>query len=387
MPGATLVDVSQCGTISHFLRCVLTGALVGCAACGPSGPGPCEDPAPGVVCTIAGTGAYGFNREGLPATESDMYLPSSVRRGPDGRIYVMDFNNQLLRVIDENGLFQTVAGNGFHALADTSVPAVDSPLENPIDFTWDPDGLLVFVSYHDPRVIQIDADGNLVTLAGDGEVGIRGDEGDFEDPLVARFIQLDGIAIADDGTIYVSDSLANRVRMLRDGTIQTVAGTEREGYSGDGGPATMAQLHWPSALALRDDGTLLIADTRNNVVRALSPDGTIDTIVGTGEAGFAGDEGPALEAQLNQPYGLAVADDGTLYISDRENFRVRQVDPDGTIHTIAGNGTNDFTGDGGPALEAAFGHVGRISLDQGEALLVADQSNSCARRIMLPLDP
>lgn len=334
------------------------------------------------MCLIAGTGAYGFNRDGLAGPDTDFYLLSAVRRGPDGFVYLMDFNNQRLRRIEGDGRIYTVVGSGFHALADTSVPAVDSPLENPIDFTFDPEGRLVFTSYHDPRVLRLE-DGNLVTLAGDGELGEIGDEGDFGDPLLARFIQLDGIAIADDGTIYVSDSLANRVRMIRDGVISTVAGTERRGYSGDGGPGTAAQLYWPSALELMPDGTLLIADSLNHVVRALSPDGTIDTIAGTGEAGFSGDGGPASEAQLNWPYGLALADDGTLYVADRESFRVRRIAPDGTIDTIGGTGVNGFEGDGGPALDASFGHLGRIALD-GDSLLIADQSNSCARRLYLP---
>lgn len=337
---------------------------------------------PGSVCLIAGTGAYGFNRDGHEGPDTDFYLLSAVRRGPDGLVYLMDFNNQRLRRIEDDGRIYTIAGSGFHALADTSVPAVDSPLENPIDFTFDPEGRLVFTSYHDPRVLRIE-DGSLVVLAGDGELGEIGDEGDFGDPLLARFIQLDGIAIADDGTIYVSDSLANRVRMIRDGMITTVAGTERRGYSGDGGPGTAAQLYWPSALELMPDGTLLIADSLNHVIRALSPDGTIDTIAGTGEAGFSGDGGPADQAQLNWPYGLALADDGTLYVADRESFRVRRIAPDGTIDTIAGDGVNGFDGDGGPALRASFGHLGRIALD-GDTLLVADQSNSCARRLYLP---
>lgn len=362
-------------------RILIAMALVA-AGCGDDDR--CADLTPGSVCTFAGTGEYGFNRDGNLPLRSDFYLLSAVRRGPDGRVHLMDFNNQRLRVIDDEGRVQTIAGNGFHALADVSVPAVDSPLENPIDFTFDPDGLLVFTNYHDPRVLRITASGNLETVAGDGELGIRGDEGDYGDPLAARFIQLDGIAIASDGTIYVSDSLANRVRRIRDGVIETVAGTGNNGYAGDGGPGTEAELHWPSALELTPDGELLIADTRNHAVRVLRTDGTIETLAGTGVAGFSGDGGPATEAQLDQPYGLALATDGTLYISDRQNFRVRRVRA-GVIETIAGTGNNGFRGDGGPALDADFGHLGRVALDVGETeLLLADQSNSCARRILLP---
>jgi sugar lactone lactonase YvrE len=334
-----------------------------------------------MVCRIAGTGELGFNRDGLAPGETDFYLPSAVRRGPDGVLYLMDFNNQRLRVLD-GGVVRSIVGSGFHAVADVTVPALDSPLENPIDFAFRPDGRLVFVSYHDPRVLLLTEDGRLEVLAGTGEIAVRGDEGDLEPPRFAQFIQLDGIAIAADGTIYVSDSLAHRVRRIRDDVIVTVAGDGREAFGGDGGPGPEASLSWPSALELDPDGNLLIADTRNHRVRRLAADGTITTLAGTGEAGFSGDGGPATEARLDQPYGLAVAPDGTVYVADRGNFRIRRVSPDGVIDTIAGDGIEGNTGDNGPALAARFGYLARIALD-GDALLLADQSNACARQIVL----
>lgn len=366
-------------------RACYLGAMRACAAvlivllavgCQPS----CDEP--GVVCRLAGTGELAFNRDGLPPEQTHFYLPSSVRRGPDGRIYVMDFNNMRLRVIDDDGLVRTLVGNGFHAVADTTVPATESPLENPIDFAFAPDGTIVFVSYHDPRVLRLTPGGTLEVVAGTGELGVRGNEGDFEDALDAAFIQLDGIAIADDGTIYVSDSKANRVRMIRDGIVYPVAGNGRDAYAGDGGPATEASLDWPTALALDASGALFVADTLHHVIRRIDPDGTITTVAGSGAQGFAGDGGPPEAAQLSQPYGIAIAEDGTMYIADRENFRVRRV-RNGVIETIAGTGVNGLAGDGGLARDAELGHIARVALD-GDALLVADQSNGCARRITLP---
>ncbi|MCB9593252.1 MAG: SMP-30/gluconolactonase/LRE family protein [Sandaracinaceae bacterium] len=345
--------------------------------------GPCDPSVPGIVCRIAGTGELGFNRDGHAPAESDFYLLSAVRRGPDDRLYLMDFNNMRLRRIDPDGLVRTVVGNGFHALADTTLPAEESPLENPIDFAFGPAGELVFVQYHDPRVIRVEPDGHLRVLAGTGEVAMRGDEGDYEDALFAQFIQLDGIAIGDDGAIYVSDSLANRVRVIRDGVVYPFAGDGEARFAGDGGPATAASLHWPTAIELDADGGLLIADSQNHAVRRVAPDGTIRTVAGDGVEGFEGDGGLATAARLDEPNGLAIDDDGTIYIADRGNFRVRRVTPDGLIETIAGRGTQGSAGDGGPALDAAFGYVARIALDEG-TLLVADQSNSCARRITLP---
>jgi sugar lactone lactonase YvrE len=343
----------------------------------------CESVA-GQACAVAGTSELGFNRDGLAPQQTDLFLPSAARRGPDDRLYIMDFNNQRLRQVDDEGVVQTVVGNGFHAIATTEIAADTTALENPIDFTWDAAGDLVFVSYHDPRVLRLGDDGMLHALAGaaDGVVGVDGDEGDGGPAIDALFIQLDSIVIAPDDTIYVSDSLANRVRRIRDGVITTVAGTGQAAYDGDGGPGVDAAVHWPSALALDAAGNLLIAETRSHVVRRLAPDGTIDTLAGTGVPGAAGDGGPAAAAQFNQPYGLAVDSDGTIYVADRGNFRVRAIAPDGTIDTLAGTGFEGMDGDGGPARRAEFGYVARLSLD-GDSLLVADQSNSLIRRVIL----
>ncbi len=356
----------------------VASALTGCGDAGEACPGPV-----GHVCTVAGTGELGFNRDGLEATKSDLYLVSVARRGPDGLLYVMDFNNQRLRVIEEDGVMRTVIGSGFHALAAAGEPATDSPLENPIDFDFLSDGRLVFVSYHDPRVIVRDDDDTLQVLAGQLELGLEGNEGDGGSALEAQFIQPDGIAIAEDDTIYVSDSLANRVRRIRDGEIVTVAGNGSSGYSGDGGPAEGAELHWPTALAFDTAGRLLIADTRNHVIRRIGRNGNISTIAGTGEKGNEGDGSPATEATFNQPNGLAVDDDGALYVGDRGNFCVRRIDPDGTVDRVAGSGKQGSKGNGVAARQADFGYVSRVAVDD-DGLLIADQSNSLVRRLTLP---
>ena len=353
-------------------------ALLALVACEREGPTCAEQP--GFVCPIAGTGDLGFNRDGIPAKDADLFLVSAARRGPDGRIWVMDFNNHRLRRIDDEGRIETVAGNGFHALADVTVPALESPLENPIDFDFLADGRVVIASYHDPRVLAVDAEGRFEVLAGLGEEGMVGNEGDGGDALAAMFIQLDGIAITGDDTIYVSDSKAHRVRVIRDGIVDTVAGTGERAYSGDGGPGTTAALHWPTALELDPQGNLYIADTFNHVVRRLATDGTITTVAGSGVQGFAGDGGDALAASFDQPYGLALAGED-LYVTDRGNFRIRRVQA-GIVDTFAGNGMRGDAGDNGPYDDATFAYMARIAID-GAGLLVADQSNSRVRRINL----
>lgn len=344
---------------------------------------PCAQ-SPGHACLLAGTGELGFNRDGLSPAKTDLFLVSAARRGPEGLLYIMDFNNQRLRRIGDEGLVETVIGNGFHAIASTEVPALDTPLENPIDFDFLADGRVVFVSYHDPRVLVLGEDGALHALAGagDGEVGVVGDEGDGGPASAALFIQLDGIAVTPDDTIYVSDSLANRVRRIAGGVITTVAGTGEAAWTGDGGPGVAAGLHWPTALQLDADGNLLIADTFNHSVRRLAVDGTITTIAGSGSEGSSGDGGPAIAARLSQPFGVTVDDEGNVYIADRGNFKVRRVTPDGVIDTFAGTGVEGASGDDGPATEATFGYLARVALDE-DRLLIADQSNALVRSVIL----
>ncbi len=348
------------------------------AAC--IGDDPCADGTPGTVCAVAGTGETGFNDDGRPPEDTDFFLLSRARRGPDGLLYFMDFNNWRVRRLGADGLIHTIAGNGFHAPAFPGAPALESPLDNPTDFDFTPDGHLIMVSFEDPRVITMEDDILWVT-AGTGDIGVVGDEGDGGQPLAAQFIELMGIAVSPDGAIYLGDSRANRVRVIRDDVITTMAGTGEAGYSGDGGPAQQAALRYPTAITLDSAGSLYIADTLNHVVRRVSPDGMIETIAGTGQSGLSGDGGPATRAMLNEPNGIAVDEDGTVYIADRANFRVRRVSPAGIIDTIAGT-DEGYSGDGGPALEARFGYLARITLD-GRSLLVADQSNGCARRVLL----
>jgi outer membrane protein assembly factor BamB len=348
-------------------------ALAG-AGCGE----PCG--APGDICRVAGTGERAFNGDGHDATDTAFYLPSAVRQGPDGRVYVMDFNNMRLRVVEDDGTMGTFAGSGVHYYAATGGPATESPFENPIDFAFEPSGETLLVSLHDPRVLRIDAGGILRLVAG---IGDEGDSGDGGPALSARFTELHGVAAAPDGTIVVADGSANRVRVITpDGTIEAFAGTGESGYAGDGGPATEALLRRPTALAIDAGGAVYIADADNHVVRRVDPDGIITTVAGTGERGSDGDGGPATAARLAVPEGVAVAADGTLYIAEWQGNRVRAVAPDGTITTLAGRGSPGLTGDGGPALEATLDGPARLSL-AGDRLYVADQRNGCARVVYL----
>ncbi len=363
------------------MRRALTLALVLLAACSdppPDPPAACGEP--GVICTVAGSGAQSFNGDGHAPAATAFDLPSVARVGPDGLLYVMDFNNYRLRCVID-GAIDTVAGSGEHATAIDGAPALESPLENPIDVAFAPDGQPILVSIHDPRVLRLEADGRIVSIAGSGEIGDGGDGGPASE---AQFDELAAIAIAPDGTIYLSDDLRNRVRVIHpDGTVDAYAGTGEKGDGGDGGPATEAQLYHPEGLAIHPSGDLYIADSYNHRIRKVDKDtGIIETVAGSTTRGFSGDGGPATDAELQWPKGIAFDAGGHLYIADTFNHRIRRVDADsGIISTIAG-GEKGYAGDGGPAVDARLSGPAYLDIHDG-TLYVADQRNHVIRALLL----
>lgn len=192
-------------------------------------------------------------------------------------------------------------------------------------------------------------------------------------------------AAAPDGALYLADINGNRVlRMSPDGTTTTVAGRSEEfneGFSGDGGPATEARLSHPGGIAIASDGSILIADTGNQRIRRVGPDRNISTIAGNGVRGFGGDGGPATGATLADPFGVEVGPDGTFYIADTGNNRIRRVDTAGIISTMAGTGSWRHGGDGGRAAEASFDQPHSIALGPQGELYLEDTLNSRVRRI------
>src|ERR1700733_13113387 len=165
------------------------------------------------------------------------------------------------------------------------------------------------------------------------------------------------------------------------GTIQTIAGTGSQSYSGDGGPGAQAALNVPVEVYVDQHGNLFIADQFNNRIRKVTPGGTISTVAGTGVAGFSGDGGPAVKAELNTPTGIFGDASGNLYIGDPGNQRIRKVDASGTITTLAGNGSKGYGGDGGSATEATLYNAARVALDPSGNVYIADQSNHRIRKV------
>ncbi|MEV0374913.1 RICIN domain-containing protein [Streptomyces sp. NPDC050636] len=219
----------------------------------------------------------------------------------------------------------------------------------------------------------------ISTVAGTGVAGFKGDN---EPAVSAQLNRPYGIAVDSTGTLYFSDFYNHRVRKITtDGKVGTVAGTGAAGFSGDNGPAVSAQLNYPRAVAVDSAGTVYITDTNNHRVRKITTDGKISTVAGAGTAGFSGDGGPATAARLHTPLGVAVDSTGVLHIIDHGNHRIRKMTVDGKISTVAGTGSGGFAGDGGPAVSAQLNGPHAVVVDGAGDLYIADYSNHRVRKI------
>jgi streptogramin lyase len=332
----------------------------------------------GLITTVAGTGVPGFSGDGGPAAKAQVAGPDAVTVGAGGDVYVGDTLNRRVRRIDATGVIRTVVGNGPDYPGD-GLPAVDARLLGPQMARRGPDGLIYIADGDNHRVRRIDRGGVITTVAG---TGVQGSAGDGRRATRARLNRPAALDFGADGTLYLADSRANVVRAVSgDGVVRTVAGVGRAGSAGDGGPADRAELNAPLDVAVADDGTFYIAEDAGNRIRRVDPSGVISTVAGNGTKGFAGDGGPATAAQLAGPTGVHLGADGSLYISDYGNWRVRRVDPSGVITTIAGTGEKGFAGDGGPAVDALLNGPSTVVTGADGSVYIADDHNHRVRRV------
>lgn len=260
----------------------------------------------------------------------------------------------------------TVAGTGQRAFSTDGGLAASAGLVRPVAVATGPGGEIYIAEGN--RVREVKPDGHIATLAGRGEAGNAGDGGPA---TLAELNTPQGLAVDSEGRVYIADTLSNRLRRVdTDGTIRTVAGTGDAGYTGDGKPAIEARLNLPTGVAIGFGDSVFIADTGNNVIRQLGVDGIIRTVAGTGEAGYGGEGGPALSAALHAPAGLAFDDEGNLYIADTLNQRIRRVNVNGQIATVAGDGVAAYGGDGSQAIYAELNLATNPMEGMGQALAV-----------------
>ena len=329
--------------------------------------------------TVAGTGDAAFDGDGKQALSTSLYAPVKIGFGADGRALIIDWNNHRVRQLLDDGRLLTVLGDGTEDNGEINDLAIAFSVHHPLDLELSPEGELLFAGYHDPRLLKVDLSQKVRVVAG---FGVNGNYGDGGPAALAWLNAPSGLAIGSDGTCWISDELNHNIRKVRpDGIIERVAGTSTRGYSGDGGPALDAELAGPMRIELDEArGDLYFTDTANHVVRKVSADGTITTVAGTGSAGFSGDGGQAIEAQLYRPIDLQLLDDGSFLIADSENHRIRRVGPDGVIHTIIGNGEAARSGDGGDPVKAALNTPWGITVDAEGRLWIADTLNHVVRR-------
>ena len=298
---------------------------------------------PYTISTFAG-GAMPGN---MPGTSASVSNELSVTVDKAGNVYFSAVSlHSILRLDATTGVLTVVAGNGTPGFSGDNGPATLAQLDYPYGVAVDSAGNLYIADCRNNRIRKV-SNGVITTFAGSATFGFGGDNGPATS---ARIFGPQAVAVDAAGNLYIADSINNRIRKVTNGVITTVAGNGTAGYTGDNGPATSAKMYQPAGLAVDSAGNLYFADSGNDVVRRVS-NGTITTLAGSGTAGDSGDNGPATNAQLNYPYGVAVDSAGNLYIAEILNKRVRKVTK-GVITTFAGTGTAGFSGDGGPPTSA-----------------------------------
>ena len=316
-----------------------------------------SSPSENYVITTAAGGGTVDPRDGGPATEALLLSLRGLAFDREGNLYIA--GRHRVRKGDTSGTISTFAGTGERGFSGDGGPATQAQLASPVDVATDDAGNIYIADTFNDRIRRIDPSGTISTAV--------------------RISRPRGVVLDPAGNIYVSSGdLVRRVDLS--GAISTVAGGgNKSGTSADGGPATEARLNVPLGLARDNAGNLYFVDSE--VIRRVTPDGNIHTVAGTGEGGFSGDSGPATEAALNSPRGVAADDQGNVYITDSRNYRIRKVAPDGIIETIAGTGISGFGWDGGPANGVLIGFSVNLTPDSLGQLYISDGGNGRVRRI------
>ncbi|MBZ5677067.1 MAG: hypothetical protein LAP61_22720 [Acidobacteriia bacterium] len=337
----------------------------------------------GVITTLAGNGTQGYGGDGGPAVSSTLNFPNAVALDRSGNLYFADGCACIRKVTASTGVITTVAGNGKQGFSGDGGPATSANM-SPLGVAIDSTGNLLIADYTNGRIRKVTAStGVITTLAGTGDGGYSGDGGLATS---AGLVQPVGVTLDSSANLFIAEMgsvcciAKSRIREVSGSTsvITTVAGNGTTGYSGDGGPATSADIY-PLGVAVDSSGNLYIAS--DNRIRKVS-NGVITTVAGNGTFGYSGDGGLATSASLYGPLGVAVDSSGDIYIADHYNHRIRRVEAStGVITTVAGNGTQGYSGDGGPATSASLNDPVAVFVDTGGNLYIADYTNGRIRKV------
>ena len=332
-----------------------------------------------IITTFAGNGIGGHTGDGGPATAAEVNNPGGLAFDGSGNVFFSGFYDNNIRKVSASGIISTICGTGIAGYSGDGGQATDAQLSGPTKIYMDATGDLYIADQYNNCIRKVSPAGIISTFAG---TGLAGYNGDGISATTAQLNRPTGITKDGAGNFYIADYINHRVRIVSPaGIINTIAGDGVPGFSGDGGSATDASLNEPFGVTLDTSGNVFISDQANNRIREVSSAGIISTIAGNGIGGYAGDGGPATDAQLNNPSSLAIDNAGNFYISDQENFRIRAIAPSGIITTFCGNGTAGFGGDGGPASSAMLNHSNEIEFDGSWNLFICDNTNNRVRKI------
>jgi trimeric autotransporter adhesin len=366
----------------HILRSVLISASILLMAlvvgCGSSSSSSASSNL--TIAEVAGNGTAGYSGDGAAAASAELNYPVGVALDGSGNLYIADTNNNVVRMVTTAGNISTVAGNGTAGYTGNGGAATGAELNGPYGVTVDASGNLYIADTNNNAIRKVTTAGTISTVAGTGTSGYTGNGGPATS---AKLSGPAGIAVDASGNLYIADSSNYVIRKVTTvGIISTIAGTGTIGYSGLGSVATSVDLAWPVGLALDASGNLYIADASNSVILKVTPTGTLTTVAGNGKIGYSGDGGLAINAELHYPVGVSVDGSGNVYIADSLNNVVRMVTSGGTITTIAGTGSAGYSGNGGPATKARLNSPLGIIASGSGTLYVADTVNNVIRTML-----
>jgi sugar lactone lactonase YvrE len=332
-----------------------------------------------IITTVAGNGTRSYSGDGGPASSSVLDYPNGLVFDGSGNLYIADSGNNRIRMINLSGIISTVAGSTISGYAGDGLAATSAELNFPTGIAVDGSGNIYIADTVNNRIRFVNTGGIISTIAGNGTAGYTGDTGAATAAEInwPRDVKVDAA-----GNVYIADYLNGCVRKVNaGGVITTIVGTGTAGFSGDGGPASSAQISNEWAIGLDSSGNLYVADAGNNRLRKVNTSGVISTIAGNGLPGFSGDGGPATAAELFGLLGVAVDGAGNIYIGDTMNERVRKIDTSGVITTVAGSGATGYSGDGGPAIAADLYEPREVAVNSAGNLFFSDNLNHAVREV------
>jgi len=341
------------------------------------------------IYTIAGNGDFGYSGDGYPAISNYVEFdePTGIYMDASGNLYIADEYNNVIRKINTSGIISTVAGN--HSLGagygGDNGQATDAQINLPCGVCTDASGNLYIADNGNMLVRMVNTSGIISTIAGNAHKGYSGDGGQA---TAAELSQPIDVFVNSSGVLYIAEYSGQRIRKVTtNGIISTIAGNGIGGYSGDGGQATAAEMQYPFSLFVDSVNNIYFTDNDNYVVRKVDTAGIISTIVGINVLGYNGEGGPATSAEIGYPSGIWMDKKSNIYFGDFNDQRVWKMDVSGILTSIAGNGYRSgsiggYSGDGGPATAAEFAEPWGVVSDAFGNIYIADNNNSVIREIL-----